>query len=61
MPTKNSPVLNIPKLEGDPRNREELNHWRERMAKLHPGEPLTPREYLVVQGLQNKRKAYSET
>jgi hypothetical protein len=59
MPVPDAP--NTPKLDTDPRNRQELDHWRERHAKMFPGEPLTPREYLMVKGLQNKRKAYSET
>jgi hypothetical protein len=51
----------IPHLPADPRNREELKDWLERREQLYPGLPLTPREYLMVQGLQQKRPAYSIT
>lgn len=51
----------IPLLDADPLTREELSHWLKRRNEQFPGEPLNPREYLMVQKLQNRRKAYSET
>jgi hypothetical protein len=47
--------------EGDPRNLKELKDWLERRERLHPGEPLNAREYLMVQQLKANRPAYSIT
>ena len=51
----------IPLLPGDPRNREELDQWRERRAKKAPDVPLSPREYLMIQQLGRRRPPYSIT
>ena len=53
----NPPVTALP---DDPRNREELKDWLERREEEHPGEPLTPREWIMVQRLNAQRAAYSE-
>ena len=53
--------MNIPKLAGDPRNREELKDWLEWRERLQPGVPLTSREYLMIKQLQTKRPPYSIT
>jgi hypothetical protein len=51
---------NIPSCRADPRNRAELKTWLEDRERHCPGEPLSAREYLMVQRLQSTRKAYSE-
>jgi hypothetical protein len=57
MPMSDDPP--IPLLRADPKNRAELKDWLEDRARHFPGEPLSAREYLMVQRLQG-RKAYSE-
>lgn len=49
----------IPSLKADPRNRAELKDWLADRARWTI-EPLSAREYLMVQRLQSGRKAYSE-
>ena len=50
-----------PPLPTDPTNRAELADWLRRRERLRPGEPLDPREYLMVQRLQAARPPYSLT
>lgn len=50
----------IPTLPTDPKNREQLEAWLKRREEDYPNEPLTAREALMIQGLQNRRKPYSE-
>jgi hypothetical protein len=47
-------------LLGEPRNRSELKDWLERREKLFPGQPLSAREYLMVQRLGSGRPKYAE-
>lgn len=50
-----------PPLLVDPRNRQEIDSWRDRREQLYPGEPLTAREYLMLQRLHATRFPYSIT
>ena len=54
------PLHEVPPLETDPRNREELRYWLERREQQFPGEPLSPREYLMVERLRNGRRPYAD-
>lgn len=54
-------MSDIPAIPGDPRTRDELKDWLERREKLKPDEPLTAREYLMIERLRGKRPPYSIT
>lgn len=45
----------------DPRTREELADWLKRREELLPGEPLSAREYLMVERLRMSKPRYSLT
>ena len=46
---------------GDPQTRAELEEWLKRREEVLPGEPLSAREYLMVQRLQAAKPPYSLT
>jgi hypothetical protein len=51
----------IPSLPNDPRNRDELKEWLKDRKERQPGEPLTPREYVMIHNLKTRRPPYSLT
>ena len=53
--------MNIPRLPGDPRNRDELKDWLKEREHRQPGVPLTAREELMIRHLRPKRPPYSIT
>jgi hypothetical protein len=53
--------MNYPKVDSDPKTREQLQDWLDRREEQFPGEPLDAREVLMIQNLRGKRPPYSIT
>jgi hypothetical protein len=43
----------------DPKNRKELEQWLRQREAQFPGEPLSAREYLMVERINSPRPRYS--